>query len=142
MSNRKEKKLLYAKQFPRNWETGKPEPLDPESEAVMARTEEFLRRYMEESVTEPIPGKEEEAESFRWQAEMLSREYEIDAQIFRQADRVAAEFYFRNHPFFGLCKDLFADLILACDHMDILYQAGEERPICMAMEVYTHRDRL
>lgn len=135
-----EEQMLYSKRYPPvqreiHQFIGGSLPCDCKS------SEEALqkfRRHMEETVYQPIPGRQELGQKFIAMAKELSEAYDIDIDI-RQKEyfiEVNLHLYCASYP--GELTKMFAQLFDMCDRFSSFILTTEPSDFTLSLDFFTH----
>lgn len=130
--------MLYEKSYSKD--VGEDQVLleafsDEETSAAdrIPSTEEFLGEIEQGFVLNPIPDRQEAAETFVLTARQISEDYKLDIKIVQYPERITANYYFDA----GGCMRFFKRIILLADEISFFSNIEGHR-IIMSLDYYTH----
>ncbi len=135
-----EKKMIFSKRYPNILENFCDKKLTencPNTGDYRKRTD-FINNIENDSKFVPVPKRIKAKEPFIHLAEALSKNYEIDTDIYENEGGVTANLYIEPSVLSGELKILFTHLVLMADNISFFIPKDKKHLLLVRLDYFTH----
>lgn len=135
-----EKKTIFSKRYPQIVNESLDEELsgNDSKKDTYQSGEDFIRHLEKDSRLVPAPERQKKKDMFIRLAVMMSKDYQIDTDIYESDGSIVVNIYIEPSLFSGELKRLFTHLIMIADDISFFIPNDNKHSLLVSLDYFTH----